>query len=507
MICQRPLLAPHTHSRFPLFRRLTSATISSPVARRSQNALTTMGVNIKRVSAFSTRHGIAIDTFDVDDVFNDESANVLKARISQFLRDSSEQNTGSAEGSMSHFATMFPESYKQSMSLEDRRTHYDLYRRYMQHKLKSSGDISESVQVSWHMGRKKATMYILYEDVIGSLGTITNVMSEFSIKIQNLIAYSSSSGVAVDTLTLSPNFTPTVGRALKARLLAELAARERQIATGSAELINLMPDHYLGSTTPAERLAHLELYRIYEQSKAEESVQISWSVKKDADEGAAARSASPRSVVLHLVFADSKGSLAVITGALLEAGVGILRASIFCTTLGVAVDTFELSSFSNATAEMIKARLTSHVNVGWMENLARTLTGQGRRGLTSTSHSRSTSPTQRVSPSHSRHTSPSHSRHMSPSHSRLGSFKRNSPLTFPPRHTAAPSLPLSTRSTASHELSALSTSQLWRDSPPDCRCPPATSVFGRAGADSGRKRQLARQTWETWHQEQDQMSA
>merc|ERR1719486_324262 len=140
-------------------------------------------------------------------------------------------------------------------------------------------------------------------------------------------------------------------------------------ADETAQLIASMPEHYQSSTTRDERLAHLELYRRFQEQSSKQPVQLSWADAKGSSTGAA--------VILHLMFLDTTGSLAVITTALLEAGVGILRAGIFCTHDGVAVDTFELSSFSGATADLLTARLSAHISQqdGWIQSLARKLVG------------------------------------------------------------------------------------------------------------------------------------
>ena len=351
--------------------------------------LSSRGIDIKRVAAFSTKHGIAIDSFEVDLGFNEAMAELLRARVSQLMRDAAAKSSGA--GSMPDLARLLPDAYTQSTTLDDQRIHFELYQLYEEQVLSNAaaaggddggdngggggggGDaaaLEGRVQMSWSLGRTEATLYIVHKDMLGSLGLITNVLREFGVNIQSLAAFCTTNGVAIDKISATPNFSGEAGRALKARLLSELAIRTLASEDETAKLIASMPEHYLFSTTPDERTVHLELYKQLEQSSSKEDVQLSWRDASGSSSGAA--------VILHLTFFDTTGSLAVITTALLEAGVGILRAGIYCTYHGVAIDTFELSSFSGATADLLVARLSAHISSkhGWMQSLARTLTGQ-----------------------------------------------------------------------------------------------------------------------------------
>ena len=357
--------------------------------------LSSRGIDIKRVAAFSTRHGVAVDTFEVDLRFDDATAELLRAHVSQL------QSQLTSMSSISALARLLPDSYMQSTTLDDRRVHFELYQKYEARVIASAGgdDVVGAaahegrVQMSWSFGRTSTMLYIVYDDMLGSLGLIANVLREFGVNIQNLAAFCTSDEVAVDTISVTPNFSATIGAALKASLLNALELRELHSVGEMAPFIASMPEHYLTSTTSDERDAHLELYRRLEQSSSKDDVQMTWKANR--------RSSARTSYILHLTFLDTTGSLAVITTTLLEVGVGILRAGIYCTHEGVAVDTFELSSFSSATADLLTARLSAHISGhhGWIQSLARTLTGQSTAQPSNRSSPMSASPpTQRPTP-------------------------------------------------------------------------------------------------------------
>ena len=117
-------------------------------------------------------------------------------------------------------------------------------------------------------------------------------------------------------------------------------------------------------------------------------MQLSWAYASSAGAGR---------VVLHIVFEDAAGSLSVLTTTLLETGVSIHRVAAFCTHSGVAVDTFELSGFNQATADLVRSRLAANNSKGWVWGLL----GLKSRSTSPVPNSRSNSPFAGRSPVHS----------------------------------------------------------------------------------------------------------
>ena len=113
-------------------------------------------------------------------------------------------------------------------------------------------------------------------------------------------------------------------------------------------LTKLLPINYCASTTPDERLVHLELYRrLCEGLDSGVRVLISWGVAR----------AGSSHVVLHVVQHDCLGSLATITSTLNDRGINILRVAAFSTTTGIAIVTLELATFDRPSAKLLRARL------------------------------------------------------------------------------------------------------------------------------------------------------
>ena len=325
-------------------------------------ALGSRGINILRASVFSTRNGVAIDTIEVEDnCFDQDVATLIRARLVHLIE---EQRSGQRDP----LELELPESYVHGTTVDERKAHSALFKLYQEHR--ALGTPQQKVQMMWNKaGKTSVVLYLVYEDVVGSLGVITASLRESRVDIHNIAAYSTASGVAVHTIQLSSNFNDDVAQTLKANLASELELHAAFHA-GTAEhrqtderLLANMPGHYKSSTTPAERMEHLKLYNALCNSR--EPVHLSWSARqshRQSTNGSA--DGTRRSVVVHIVFVDVKGSLATITTSLHEAGVSIMRVAAYVTSSNVAVDTFEVSAFDSATADLLRSRLTAQIQQG-----------------------------------------------------------------------------------------------------------------------------------------------
>ena len=103
-----------------------------------------------------------------------------------------------------------------------------------------------------------------------------------------------------------------------------------------------LPGNYVAQTTSAQRTQHFELYKRYEAST--EEVLLSWAPLADGS----------ANTELHAVFAKRLGELSTITTALNEKGIRVVRCVTFATNSGVAIDTFELTSFDQEAANHVK---------------------------------------------------------------------------------------------------------------------------------------------------------
>tara|TARA_B110001452_G_scaffold73712_1_gene59698 strand:- start:797 stop:1339 length:543 start_codon:yes stop_codon:yes gene_type:complete len=115
----------------------------------------------------------------------------------------------------------------------------------------------------------------------------------------------------------------------------QLATQSTQLQKEMAELVSLLPPHYVISTVLQDRLVHLQLFKRL-RSSMHARVVSHWAHHTDR--------AGKQALRLHLLFIDGPGSLAAVAGALSKAGVNILEAAVFCTATGFALDIFTLSA-------------------------------------------------------------------------------------------------------------------------------------------------------------------
>ena len=266
-----------------------------------------------------------------------------------------------------------PDTYSGGTTEIERLAHFDLFRKF-QAEVENPGtnDQTEPILVSWapqSQGSKVVLLHLCFRDVAGSLSAITAALAEYSIAIVRAAAFCTEAGVAIDTLELQcedhgsmneiVEVVRTRLRGLRLGGLASLAIRAGVASTSTPssrtqaskahenELTRQLPADYLQSTTAAERLAHLELYRSF-IGAGDQYVALSWAPVSDE---------AHSHLMLHLVFRDAIGSLSAITSTLTELGINMVRVAAFCTEAGVAVDWFELSHFDQSSADIITARL------------------------------------------------------------------------------------------------------------------------------------------------------
>ena len=97
------------------------------------------------------------------------------------------------------------------------------------------------------------------------------------------------------------------------------------------QLLQALPAQYAMATSLSDRMHHARLLReLQTDPAASHTVRLAWAVE-DATKAQ-----------LWLVFPDRRGSLSVISSAMSELNVNILKASVFNTNDGIAVDSFSV---------------------------------------------------------------------------------------------------------------------------------------------------------------------
>ena len=332
--------------------------------------LTARGVNIVRVAAFCTRGGVAVNTFQLSKNFDGGTADLVRMRLAQSISES----VSDMDASSRDLVDELPEHYMHSTDLVERQAHAELYAKFTRASNNKDGKSRTSVLTSWcktpgSRGEERVALYLVFRDVLGSLAIIMDTLKSCSVNINHVAAFCTRGGVAVDTFSLSANFTDAVATALVNRLTNEIAMHDEKENWASATLISDLPEYYLGSTSQRERKVHRSLHEQYRSGEG--PVVVSWSNKEGS-----------RSVDLYLVFPDVVGSLSTITTVLLEGGVNILRVAAFVTRRGVCIDSFEVTAFSDEVAAQLKTRLEERIAEGqnWMQKagsaLMKSLAGQ-----------------------------------------------------------------------------------------------------------------------------------
>lgn len=233
-----------------------------------------------------------------------------------------------------------PSNYLAITTADEQHAHQKLFDSFMRF-----GGVGISSQQRLH---QTTLLHIVFEDCIGSLGVICASLSALRINISSVRAFTTTHGVAIDSFEVS-SFDAEAERALRSSLESKLVKPEE-----SNDLTAQLPHSYLQSTTPAERAAHSRMHRAWLEQGAS-GVQLQQTTVDDGD-GA--------DVLLHLVFRDVEGSLAVVTAALASCGVNIRRVSCFSTSQApaCAFDTFQLDALQPEAEALLLEQLLGHLS-------------------------------------------------------------------------------------------------------------------------------------------------
>ena len=306
--------------------------------------LSARSVNILRVAAFTTKGGVAVDSFQLSSDFDNAVAESVVENLTR-------QVAANEIGSMSFTKTLeklvseLPDHYVQSTELVERQAHSVLYDQFCLN-LHDSSSSAEAVFCSWTNARahEPVTMYLVFRDILGSLSIILTTLKECHIDVRHVSAFCTKGGVAIDTFQLTGKFSDVVVGSLKMRLSNEIAQQRDPGDTDAATLISELPDYYILATTQRERLAHRSLY--VQLRSSGKRVAITW-VKAEKS----------TNFHVYMVFTDVVGSLSAITAAFAECGVNVVRVAAFATKSSMAVDSFELDKFDEQVATLLQARL------------------------------------------------------------------------------------------------------------------------------------------------------
>ena len=281
-------------------------------------------------------------------------------RLSSGLRRLSGSRRGDAPSiGAGSLASILPDNYAASTTEVERVAHFELFKKYQ------SDEHEGAVSVTWSPqtmrdGTPCVSLHMCFSDIIGSLNAITSTLTELGVSVYRVSAFCTDTGIALDSFELS-HFDQTSADVIVKRLqmLESNTSRTRTsrvLFTGIDELARHMPADYSTSTTAANRLKHLELYRqLNEDGDNGERVVISWELKPDGDDS--------HNVLIHLAFRDCLGSLSAISSTLAERGINLIKVSAFSTDTGVAIDMLEVNTFDLGSAAALKARLQSLISV------------------------------------------------------------------------------------------------------------------------------------------------
>jgi acetolactate synthase small subunit len=206
-----------------------------------------------------------------------------------------------------------------------------------------------TVELSWRprclprSGQPITELLCVFVDKRGSLSAITSTLASLKINILGLSAFSTDTGIAIDTFEVD-RFDESAGKSLIACM--EGLAASRQVLSATVDpreerpLSSHLPSSYITSTTAQERVTHAQLFQRLVQHTS--SVELSWHPLHDRP-----------GVVLSCVFVDRRGSLSAITNTLASHGINIAGLSAFSTDTGIAIDTFEVDRFDESAAKSL----------------------------------------------------------------------------------------------------------------------------------------------------------
>jgi UTP:GlnB (protein PII) uridylyltransferase len=238
-------------------------------------------------------------------------------------------------------AEQLPSDYVNKTTSDERDAHQKLY---------NSFSSSRGIAISFEQRLHQTTLlHLIFEDCIGSLGVICAALTARKINICQVQAFTTKDGVAIDSFEVS-SFDSDAEASLRATMEQKLV----KSGEDGSNLIGQLPDSYLQATNPAERAAHSRMHAAWLASGAI-GVQLEQTSVADG---------KVHDVLLHLVFRDVEGSLAVITSALASCGINIKRVACFSTsqTPSVAIDTFQLDVLEPEAEAMLLAQLLEHLS-------------------------------------------------------------------------------------------------------------------------------------------------
>ena len=272
-----------------------------------------------------------------------------------------------------------PDSYTDSTTEHERVAHFELFKRFQAEALHDSK--KEPIVFSWGPmpDGKAVALHACFCDVVGALNAVISTITERQFNIARVAAFSTFSGIAIDTFELNAfdqaaadilkdrlrslidsSLSSTLSSTLLSRLpstgsFARLSDAAASVAGSNAphdELARQLPADYLTSTTPADRLAHLELYRRFMGGRGGGGGgEVFLSITPSPDE-------ESTHLTLHAVFTDCIGSLAAITQTLTERGINLLRVAAFCTEGGYA--SLQAVARPSPSPTHLRLPLTSH---------------------------------------------------------------------------------------------------------------------------------------------------
>ena len=196
----------------------------------------------------------------------------------------------------------------------------EIYAKELVHRLVNN---KTTVELSWRprclprSGQPFTELLCVFVDKRGSLSAITSTLASLKINILGLSAFSTDTGIAIDTFEVD-RFDESAAMSLIASMEALDASRQASSTTvnpggdGDAPLSSHLPPAYITSTNAQEREIHAQLFQRLVQHRS--SVELSWHPLHDRP-----------GVALSCAFVDKRGSLSAITNTLASHGINILK--------------------------------------------------------------------------------------------------------------------------------------------------------------------------------------
>ena len=221
-------------------------------------ALNEKGIRVVRCVTFATNSGVAIDTFELTS-FDQEAANHVKTALTGKAAPTAAAGGATKNvvggGAADELVRQLPADYVTSTTPADRLAHLELYRRYSDSSTHGDG---QDVHISWRPasdGTTRVTLYAIFQDVVGSLSTITAALAERGINIVRVSCFNTEAGVAIDSFELN-DFDEPSADLLRLRLHALIMAGspEAAVAAADASTMALRKSKTSGATAVAFRV-------------------------------------------------------------------------------------------------------------------------------------------------------------------------------------------------------------------------------------------------------------